>query len=142
MSKTLIYTIILSTFIGCKSVSIKNAIKQKYVSGVPNGTSETIVSITLETNDIIIIDSVYFGEKTNRIESYSIYDLSNGMILKPNEILKKGKYYIQMSSSKNKTFFNDSDEIHLTYLSYGKLKTKKIFITEVNNLLMKSNVKH
>jgi len=130
----------LLTFLGCKPAVIKNVTKQKNVSGVPNGTSETIVSITLKTNDLIIIDTIYIGEKTNRIENYTIYDLSNGVILKPNEILKKGKYFIQISSLKNRVLFNDFDEINLTYLSYGKEKTIKTVINTSDDLLMKNTV--
>ncbi|WP_296385569.1 hypothetical protein [Winogradskyella sp.] len=130
----------LLTFFGCKSIGIKNVIKQEKVSGVPFGTSETFIYINLKVYDLVNINTIYIGEKSNRIENYSLYDLSNGMILNPKEILKKGKYYIQIASSNN-NLFNNSDEIYLTYYSYGKLKVIKSFIKISDDLLMKSHIK-
>jgi hypothetical protein len=136
--KTFIYIIVLFTFFGCKSVKIINASKQKNISGVLSGTPEIIISITLNANDLFVIEDLYLGNKTNVIKSYAIYNLSNGMILKPKEILKKGKYYIQMSLIKNNILFNNYDKIYLTYLSYGATKTIKASINLKDDLLMKT----
>lgn len=128
----------LLTLFGCKPAEIKNATKQKNVSGVPNGTSETFFYINLKVNGIVTINTIYIDEKSNSIEKYSLYSLSNGMILNPNQILKKGKYYIQISEKENH-LSNNSDRIYLTYSSYGKIKTINSLIKNSNNLLMKSN---
>lgn len=128
----------LLTFFGCKSVDIKNATKQKNVSGVPSVTSETFIYINLKVNSIVNINTIYIGEKSNTIEKYSVYNLSNGMILNPNQILKKGKYYIQISETEN-NLNTISNTIYLRYSSYGKTKVISSLIELSDDLLMKSN---
>ncbi|QHI34988.1 hypothetical protein IMCC3317_03340 [Kordia antarctica] len=129
--------LLLVVFFGCKPVHIITITKQKNVSGVPNGTPETNIYITLEVKKSVSIHIISLG-LDNLLKNYSIYNLDNGLILKPTDILTKGNYYIQISSKEN-SFFNDAKEIYVTYSLNGKVNIVKSTIKVSDDLLMKSS---
>lgn len=128
---------LLSTFLGCKPLEIKSADKQKFVSGIPNGIFGTNFSLVLLVNNPIKIDSVCIGEEieSNIHQNFELYNLDNGKILKSNQFLEKGKYFLQVFSPKKNSHLNN--DVFVYYLSAGKFKKIESMFLEKDGLLMK-----
>ena len=109
--------------ISCNAVKVVESSKQITHPGVPSGTSSISYSLQLNTSEEIKIESVSLLQLSlnTPITQFSITDLSDGKILKPEATLKKGSYWIGFSVGT--TVMNGSDSIQIEYTASGKLKT-------------------
>ena len=128
-----------SIFVSCGAIQIKDPIKQHVRPGLPTGTSGMKYSMTINASEEIKIESVSLlrNNVPKEITNFTLVDLADGKLLKPEAPLKTGNYHISFNLGGPDFSKNESESIKISYSASGKMKTTVVIPKVKPDLLMK-----
>lgn len=131
--------VLAGIFVSCNTLQINDPSKQMLRPGFPTGTTMISYSFSMTTSEEIKINSISLLRNGNQtsISNYTLFNLEDGKILKPEVAFSKGKYYISFKIEAGNLNIDEPDSIIVEYVISGKLKRKVIKPEVKSDLLMK-----
>jgi len=126
-------------FVSCSTLQIKDPSKQMVRPGLPTQTAQISYSFSMTTSEEIKINSISLLRNGNRtvITNFTLTNLADGKLLKPQAAFNKGNYYVSFNTGANGVNINDADSIEIGYVASGKQKSAVIVPELKSAVLMK-----
>ncbi len=129
--------LLITLFFSCKTIEITEIKKQIVTPGLPSGVIVLKYSGKFTTTENTLIKSISVSGISKPISTFTITNLTDGLLLQQNEILKKGEYYIEFKTDWKKELENSIDTVKFITEINGKEKTISKVTTKNKDILMK-----